>query len=181
METRQQKRKDQRDEFKKQEALRKQYNAPATRGEMYTIIENLNKMRERLFQLDVFCSAVEKVLIEKNVANREEFEAAYKYEAERAKTFNEINNGFLNYEKRLDECQNWKIDPNGTVIPQQLIEDKKLTTEEKLELARKYEIKEVLKQLTTTNVETPVEDSKVIFGEISSEKVKENGGENENV
>lgn len=172
METRQQKRKSGRDEFKRQEALRKQYNSPATRGEMYTVMETVNKIRDRLYQLDIFCSSIEKVLIEKNIVTREEIEVAFKYEAERSKKFNEIQLGTLNYESRLDECKQWNIDINNTVIPQQILDDKQMNSVDKVNLAKKYDIKQVLKELSDGFVEASV-DNKPIFGEVSPEKQEE--------
>ena len=139
-ETRQQKRQQQREEFKKQEAMRKQMSSNVTKAEMYQLMELFNRLRDRMFHLDIFSSAIEKVLIDKGLATREEIEESFKFEGKRAAKFNEISNQQGDYKKRLDICKEWNIDPSITQIPDQMMADKELSDDERMKFAVEYNI-----------------------------------------
>jgi hypothetical protein len=143
-ETRQQQRQKQRDEFKKQEAMRKQMSSAVTKAEFFQIVEVFNRLRDRMMHLDIFSSAVEKVLIDKGLVTRDEIEAAFEYESKRAVKFNEINNQKGNYVARLEVCKEWQIDPSVTQIPDQILADADLADEEKLKLANDFNIKRLI-------------------------------------
>jgi len=142
--SRQLKRQKEREEFKKQDQMRKQFNLPATKAELYQVMESFGRLRDRMFHLDIFTAAIEKALSEKGVVTREEMEEAFTYEGKRAAKYNEINNEKGNYITRLEVCKEWNIDPSVTQIPDQMLADTELTEEKRLEYANTYNIKRLL-------------------------------------
>jgi len=145
-ETSQLQRQKERQEQKHQEQMRKYLNSPATRADIFKVMEAFEKLRDRILHLDLFTAALEKVLLDRNILTRDEIEEAFKYEGMRTAKFKEINEMQGDYEKRLDLCNEWNIDPNITTIVDQIFADQALTEDQKKDLADKYNI-ERLKDL----------------------------------
>lgn len=112
-----------------------------TKQEYYDLVEAFNFLRDRILYVDIFSAALEKVLLEKQLTTRDEIESAFQYETQRTAKFREINCGSGDYEKRLNECKEWHIDPNITIIPSQISQDKSLSKEQKEDLANKFNLR----------------------------------------
>jgi len=98
-------------------------NSVVTRREMYEVIDAFNRVKDRVFYLDIYSAALEKVLLDKGLVTREEIEAAFAYEGKRSAKFTEICNQQGNYIERLELCKEWNIDPSITTIPDHLLAD----------------------------------------------------------
>lgn len=145
--SRQQRRQQERDQEKYNEAMRKQMSAAATKGDLMMLVQSFQKLRDRLFQMDIINSALEKIIISKGLATREEIKEAVGQEAKRAMKMKEVSEEKGNYEKRLETCKEWDIVADMTNIPIQILQDVSLTDEQKRELAEKYKLQSVLDKL----------------------------------
>lgn len=145
--SRQQRRQQERDERKYNETMRKQLSAYATKGDLMMLVDAFQKLRDRLFQLDIINSALEKVIVNKGLCTREEIKELVEYEAKRAIKLKEVNDEKGNYEKRLDICKEWDIVPDMTKIPEQILNDIELTKEQKLDFAEKYNLDSLLEKV----------------------------------
>lgn len=145
--SRQQRRQQERDQEKYNETMRKQMAANATKGDLIMLVQSFQKLRDRLFQLDIINSALEKIIINKGLATRDEIKDAVSHEAERAIKMKEINDEKGNYEKRLETCKEWDIIIDMTNIPTQILQDISLTNVQKRELAKKYDLQNILDKL----------------------------------
>ncbi len=145
--SRQQRRQQERDQEKYNEAMRKQMAANATKGDLMMLVQSFQKLRDRLFQMDIINSALEKIIISKGLATRDEIKEAVGQEANRAVKMKEVSEEKGNYEKRLETCKEWDIVADMTNIPIQILQDNSLTEVQKRELAEKYELQSVLDKL----------------------------------
>jgi len=136
-----------RNEKEKQRKAEQQGNTFVTRREFVGLFQSAQKLRDRLYYVDVLTAAMEKLLLEKNIITQNELEAKVKEETERALAFQEIQKGVKDYENRLKKCVELQIDPNASIIGQQLYEDSEVDLEEKLRLAKEFDLKILLKIL----------------------------------
>ena len=135
------------DEKEKQGKLEQKANTFVTRREFVGLFQSAQKIRDRLYYVDVLTGAIEKLLIEKNIITEDELKDTIKKESEKALAFQEIQKGVKDYENRLDKLVELQIDPNMSIVGQQIYEDPDIDTDEKLRLAEKYDIKILLKIL----------------------------------
>ncbi len=133
-----------RDETKKQKQLEQKGNTFVTRKEFVGLFQSAQKLRDRLYYIDVLTAAMEKLLIEKNLITEDELESYIKTENEKAQAFQEIQKGEKDYENRLQKCKDLGIDPNISVIGGQIYEDAELAITDKIEIAKKYDLKQLL-------------------------------------
>jgi hypothetical protein len=133
-----------RDEKVKQNKLEQKGNTFVTRKEFVGLFQSMQKLRDRLYFVDVLTAGIEKLLISKNIITEEELKTVIEEENEKAKQFQEIQQGEKDYENRLKKCVELKIDPNMTVIGRQIYEDSELTLADKMRLAEEYKLEVLL-------------------------------------
>lgn len=134
-----------RQEKEKQKILKQKGESFVTRREFVGLFQSMQKLRDRLYYVDILTAAMQEFLIVKNIITEEEFAEYIKRESEKAMAFQEIQKGQKDYENRLKKCIELKIDPNISVISGQIYEDSELDTDEKQRLAKDYNLKELLK------------------------------------
>jgi hypothetical protein len=134
-------------EKEKVKQLDQKGNTFVTRKEFVGLFQSAQKIRDRLYYVDILVAAMEKLLIEKNLLTEQEIEDKIKSESEKAQAFQEIEKGEKDYENRLKKCLELQIDPNISRIGQQIYEDSELALDEKLRLAKEYNIKILVKIL----------------------------------
>ena len=134
-------------EKEKNKQLDQKGNAFVTRKEFVGMFQSAQKLRDRLYFVDILVAAMEKLLIEKNLLTEQEIEDKIKSESEKAQAFQEIEKGVKDYENRLKKCLDLQINPNISRIGQQIYEDSELAFDEKLRLAKEYDIKLLVKIL----------------------------------
>lgn len=132
-------------EKERQKKLNQKGNTFVTRREFVGLFQSTQKLRDRLYYIDVRTSAIEKLLISKNILTEDELRDTTKLEAERALAFQEIQNGQKDYENRIKKCIELDIDPNISVIGQQIYEDAEMSLAEKKRLAETYNLEVLLK------------------------------------
>ncbi len=135
------------DEKEKTKQLNQKGNTFVTRKEFVGLFQSAQKLRDRLYYVDILTAAIEKLLIEKNILTEQEIGDKIKSETEKAQAFQEIENGEKDYENRLKKCLELQIDPNISRIGQQIYEDINLDFNEKLRIAKEYDIKLLVKIL----------------------------------
>jgi hypothetical protein len=133
-----------RDEKVKQNKLEQKGNTFVTRKEFVGLFQSMQKLRDRLYFVDVLTAGIEKLLISKNIITEEELKTVIEEENEKAKQFQEIQQGEKDYENRLKKCVELKIDPNMTVIGRQIYEDPELAFADKMKLAEEYKLEVLL-------------------------------------
>jgi hypothetical protein len=129
----------------KQKTLEQKGSAFVTRKEFVGLFQSAQKLRDRLYYVDILTAAMEKLLIAKGIVTEEELADFIKKEAEKAQSFQEIQRGVKDYENRLKKCKELTINPNISIIPQQIYEDTELSLGEKQRLATEYDLKTLLK------------------------------------
>ena len=130
-----------------QKQIEQKANTIVTRKEFVSLFQAAQKLRDRLYYIDVLTSALEKLLLEKNIISEEELGKYIKDENEKARLFQEIQNGQKDYENRLNKCRELGIDPNISIISQQIYEDVELELDTKINLAKQYNLENLLKIL----------------------------------
>lgn len=135
------------DEKAKVKQLDQKGNTYVTRKEFVGLFQSAQKLRDRLYFVDILVASIEKLLIEKNIVTEQEIADKIKSESEKAQAFQEIEKGEKDYENRLKKCLELQIDPNISRIGQQIYEDSELEINEKLRLAKEYNIKLLVKIL----------------------------------
>lgn len=146
-------------------------NTFATRKDLVQMYQSLQKLRDRLYYVDVLTGALEKLLIEKGMVTEEEIADRIKKENAKAMAFQEIQKGTKDYDNRLKRCQELQIDPNISVIGQQIYEDPDLDISAKVELAQKYDLKILLQALG--NLVSPKQEGASVASETSGDKGSE--------
>jgi hypothetical protein len=132
-------------EKEKQKDLIQKGNTFVTRREFVGLFQSMQKLRDRMYYIDVLTAAMEKLLIEKNIFTEEELKNTIKSETEKALAFQDIQKGQKDYETRIKKCLELGIDPNISVISQQIYEDAEMPLDEKKELAKTYNLEVLLK------------------------------------
>ena len=152
---RKQRRKIQRDMIHEEKAKQKlgeqRGNTFVTRREFAALHSAAQKLRDRLYYVDILVNSIEKLLIDKNILTEDEIKNTVKSESEKAMTFQEIQKGIGDYENRLNKCKELEIDPNISIIGQQIYEDASMEISEKLRLAKEYNLTILLKVLEEQN------------------------------
>jgi len=108
------------------------------------LFQSVQRLRDRLFYVDILTSALEKLLIDKKLVTADEIKQFVEEETARAKSFHEIQNGQKDYDARLKKCLELQIDPNLTVIGRQIYEDAELALADKIRLAEEYNLQILL-------------------------------------
>lgn len=134
-------------EKQNQKTLEQKGNTFVTRKEFVSLFQSMQKLRDRLYYVDILTAAMEKILLEKEIITKERLEEVIKEESEKALSFQEIQKGVKDYENRLKKCLELKVDPNISVIGQQIYEDAEIEVPEKLRLAKEYNLHILLKIL----------------------------------
>lgn len=133
------------DEKEKQKKVEQQGSTFVTRREFVGLFQSMQKIRDRMYYIDVLTSAMEKILIDKNIITEEELKITIKSETEKALAFQDIQKGQKDYENRINKCIELGVDPKISIISQQIYEDAEMSIEEKKELAKKYNLEDLLK------------------------------------
>lgn len=115
-----------------------------TRREFVTLFQSVQKIRDRLYYVDVLTSAMEKVLIGKNIFTEDELEKTIKLETEKSLVFQDIQQGQKDYENRIKKCIEVGVDPDISIIGQQIYEDEDMSLADKKSLAETYNLKTLL-------------------------------------
>jgi hypothetical protein len=132
------------EEKTKQNKLEQKGNTFVTRKEFVGLFQSAQKLRDRLYFVDVLTAGLEKLLIEKNIITEEELKTIVDKENEKAKQFQEIQNGEKDYENRLKKLVELGVDPNMSIIGRQIYEDSELTLADKMRLAEEYKLEVLL-------------------------------------
>jgi hypothetical protein len=132
-------------EKEKQKELIQKGNTFVTRREFVGLFQSMQKLRDRMYYIDVLTAAMEKLLIEKNILTEDELKNTIKSETEKALAFQDIQKGQKDYENRIKKCIELGIDPNISIISQQIYEDAEMPLAEKKELAKTYNLEVLLK------------------------------------
>jgi hypothetical protein len=135
------------DERVKQKKLNMLANSPVTRKEFVGLFQSAQKIRDRLYYIDILTSSLEKLLIVKGILTEDEIKVTIKSESDKALAFKEIQDQEKNYEERLRKCIELKIDPNISIIGRQIFEDTELSYDEKIKIAEEYELTMLLAAL----------------------------------
>lgn len=126
-------------------------NTFITRREFVGLFQSVQKLRDRLYYIDVLTGALEKLLLQKGILTEDELKEVIKIENEKAMKYQDIQKGEKDYKNRINELQKLEINPNASVIPQQIFDDKDLTIDQKIDLAKEFGLEELLKILETIN------------------------------
>lgn len=126
-------------------------NTFITRREFVGLFQSVQKLRDRLYYIDVLTGALEKLLLQKGILTEDELKEVIKIENEKAMKYQDIQKGEKDYKNRIRELQKLEINPNASVIPQQIFDDKDLTIDQKIDLAKEFGLEELLKILETIN------------------------------
>ena len=140
-------------EKEKQKDLNQKGNTFVTRREFVGLFQSMQKLRDRMYYIDVLTSAMEKLLISKNILTEDELKDTIKSEAEKALAFQDIQKGQKDYENRIKKCIELGIDPNISIISQQIYEDAEMSLAEKKELAKTYNLEVLLKIFSNEETE----------------------------
>jgi hypothetical protein len=132
------------EEKTKQNKLEQKGNTFVTRKEFVGLFQSAQKLRDRLYFVDVLTAGLEKLLISKNIITEEELKTIVDKENEKAKQFQEIQNGEKDYENRLKKLVELGVDPNMSIIGRQIYEDSELTLADKMRLAEEYKLEVLL-------------------------------------
>lgn len=127
-------------EQEQQEKERKYLNAALPRKEFMPFAQDMQTLKTLIGAMELMITSYHRVMINKDVATEDEINAAIKYEQERAKKWKEIKESKGPYEKRLELCKEWEIDPKDTGIPVEIEKDTTLTPEQKQTLRDTYGI-----------------------------------------
>ncbi len=141
-----------REEKKKIAKAEKLGNTFVTRREFVGLFQSTQKLRDRLYYIDVLTAAIEKILLEKNLITEDELRTKIEEESERAVAFQEIQRAEKDYENRLKRLVELRIDPNVSVVGQQLYEDPDVELSEKIRLAKEYNLQVLLKLFESQNL-----------------------------
>lgn len=141
-------------EKEKQKDLTQKGNTFVTRREFVSLFQSMQKLRDRMYYIDVLTSAMEKLLISKNILTEDELKDTVKTEAEKALAFQDIQKGQKDYENRIKKCIELGIDPNISIISQQIYEDADMSLADKKILAETYNL-EVLLKIFSAEAEKP--------------------------
>jgi hypothetical protein len=79
-----------REEKMKQSKIEQKGNTYVTRKEFVGLFQSAQKLRDRLYFVDVLTAGIEKLLISKNIITEEELKTVIDEENEKAKQFQEI-------------------------------------------------------------------------------------------
>lgn len=134
-------------EKEKNKTLEQKGNTFVTRKEFVGLFQSSQKLRDRLYYVDILTAALEKLLIEKTIVTEEEIAGKIKEEADKAQAFQAIQKEEKNYEARLKKCLELTINPEISNIGQQLYEDAEMPLDEKIRLAKEYKLSILLKTL----------------------------------
>ena len=126
-------------------------NTFITRREFVGLFQSVQKLRDRLYYIDVLTGALKKLLLQKGILTEDELKEVIKIENEKAMKYQDIQKGEKDYKNRIRELQKLEINPNASVIPQQIFDDKDLTIDQKIDLAKEFGLEELLKILETIN------------------------------
>ncbi|MDD4081856.1 MAG: hypothetical protein PHD05_00580 [Sphaerochaetaceae bacterium] len=118
-----------------------------TRKEFVGLFQSCQKLRDRLYYLDINFMALEKLLLQKGIFSAEELQKAVNVEVERTQEFSKVQSGEKDYDARLSKCVELEVNPDVTIIGQQILNDTELSFEEKYELASKYNLTTLIKIL----------------------------------
>ena len=140
----------------KSKKLDQKANTFVTRGEFVQLFQSAQKLRDRLYFVDILTSALEKTLLQKGIVTEEELTIVINTENEKALAFQEIQKGSGDYDTRIKKCIELKVDPNMSIIPQQIYQDTDLSMDIKIELAKTYNLTQLLK------IVQPVTEQKAI-------------------
>lgn len=143
-----------RNEKQKMSNAEQKGNTFVTRREFVGLFQSAQKIRDRLYYVDVLTGAIEKLLIEKNIITEDELRNKIKTEAEKAMAFQEIQKTEKDYENRLKKLMELQIDPNMSVVGQQLYEDPDVSLDEKKRLAKEYNLEVLLKIFDNKSVDS---------------------------
>jgi len=132
-------------EKEKQKQMEQKGNTVVTRREFVGLFQSMQKLRDRMYYIDVLTASMEKLLIEKNILTEDELKDTIKGEAEKALAFQDIQKGQKDYENRLKKCLELNINPNISNISQQLYEDADLALAEKIRIAKEYNLEDLIK------------------------------------
>jgi len=132
-------------EKQKEKDLTQKGNTFVTRREFVGLFQSMQKLRDRMYYIDVLTSAIEKLLISKNILTDDELRDTIKSEAEKALAFQDIQKGQKDYENRIKKCIELGIDPNISIISQQIYEDAEMSLADKKILAETYNLNDLLK------------------------------------
>jgi hypothetical protein len=135
------------EEKAKQKRVNMLGNTPVTRKEFVGLFQSVQKIRDRLYYIDILTASIEKLLVEKNIITEDEIKESIKAESEKAMKFKEIQDQNGNYEERIKQCLELKIDPNISIIGQQIFNDVELAFDEKIRIATEYKLEMLLKAL----------------------------------
>ena len=136
-------------EKSKNKQIEQKANSYVTRREFAVMFQSIQKIRDRLYYVDILTAAIEKLIIEKTIVTEEEIGEFIKRESDKAMAFQEIQKEVGNYETRLKKCLNLQIDPQISNIGQQIYEANDINIDEKLRLAKEYNLEILLKALET--------------------------------
>jgi len=134
-------------EKEKQQNIEQKANTFVTRREFVGMFQSMQKIRDRMFYIDVLTGVMEKLLISKSILTEEEIKEHIQIESEKALAFQEIQKGEKDYENRLKRCLELQVDPRISNIGPQIYEDPDLDINEKLRLAKEYNLEMLLKTL----------------------------------
>lgn len=168
--SRQQIREEERQTAKELEKRKKFLNEFVPRHEIMALFKNIDALKQRLFQAELNNAALERIMVDKKIATRDEVTKAFEVEAIRSKEFNAITSESGNYVNRIFKCAEFEIDVNVTNIPDQLYNDESLTFEDKLKLAVDHNITRLLEMYPDSEekikaMEVKEESPLVIFPE----------------
>jgi len=131
----------------KQKRLLEKGEQFVTRKEFVGLFQSCQKIRDRLYYLDIHILALEKLILDKQLLNSEELENYVNMEVNKANEYFRLQNEEKNYENRLTRCVELEINPDSSIIGRQILNDTTLSFEEKYELASKYNLATLLKVL----------------------------------
>jgi len=131
-------------EKEKQSKAEQKGNTFVTRKEFVGLYQSTQRLRDRLYFVDVLTAVIEKLLISKGLTTEEELKVLIEEENTKAKEFQEIQKGEKDYENRLKRCVELQIDPNYSIIGKQIYEDAELALADKIKLAQEYKLEMLL-------------------------------------
>lgn len=150
-------RKEQRNNFKQNDQMRKQGNIPMRRHALTPLLQQMQALLNRVASLELTTAALYKALANKSIVTDDEFSAIVEREQERSVKFKEVQQSSEPYEDRVQICKEWDIPVKMTVIPEQIKDDHALGREDKLALAEKFGIPT---ELVSETVQTSIPDEK---------------------
>jgi len=136
-----------RHENQKKSKLQRSGEVFITRKEFVSLFQSVQKIRDRLYFIDILTASMEKILMSKNIIIEEELQKAIIEENDKAQEFQKLQNGEKDYINRLQKCIELNIDPNHSNIGKQILEDNELALADKIEFAEKFKLDSLLKIL----------------------------------